>query len=57
MANPKEACILLYINQRLNIFVNIAIIVKQDGAEKSKSYDLKFFGFFSSNRNVTAGQR
>lgn len=55
MANPKEAYILLYINQGLNIFVNTEVIMKQDGTEQSKSYDLKF-NFFS-NRNATASQR
>lgn len=55
MANPKEACILLYTNQGLNIFVNTEVIVKQDGTEQSKSYDLKFFKFLflSFNRIMT----
>lgn len=55
MANPKEACILLYSNQGLNIFVNTEIIVKRDGTEQNKSYDLKILKFF--NINVTAGWR
>lgn len=45
MANPKEACILLYSNSGLNIFVNTEIIVKQDGTEQNKDYDFKFFKF------------
>lgn len=55
MANPKEACILLHFNQGLDIFVNTEIIMRQDGIEQNRSWDLKILMFFP-NRNVTADE-
>lgn len=43
MANPKEACILLQLENKY--IVNTEIILKWDGTAQNRSYDLKFYKF------------